>query len=96
MTFDDKLDKILLSHGAEQGELHHSLKKAIKDLVLSDVVGEDVDINEIKVGRIKNIKGDRKGADVKAFDWSIEVETWKNQLRAEQRLIINGKESSNE
>lgn len=40
MTFDDKLDKILLSHGAEQGELHHSLKQAIKDLILSDVVGE--------------------------------------------------------
>lgn len=60
-----------------------------KRLYAESVIGEDVDINEIKIGRIKNIKGDRKGADVKAFDWSIEVETWKNQLRAEQRNRLN-------
>lgn len=59
-----------------------------KRLYAESVIGEDVDINEMKVGRIKNIKGDRAGADVNAFDWSIEVETWKNQLRAEQRARI--------
>lgn len=69
MTFDDKLDKILLTHGAEQGELHYSLKKAIKDLVLSDVVGEN-----------------------HPFDG----ESSAGGLKIRQRLIINGKEGSNE
>lgn len=45
MTFDQKLDKILLQHGAEQGELHYSLKQAIKQLIIEDVIGENETTN---------------------------------------------------
>ena len=40
--FDKELDDILLRHGAEQGELHHSLKEAIKAAVDTYVIGEDI------------------------------------------------------
>lgn len=33
INFDKELDDILLRHGAEQGELHYSLKVAIKEAV---------------------------------------------------------------
>lgn len=83
MTFDDKLDKILLSHGAEQGELHYSLKQAVKDLVLSDVVGENK----------------RKGTYMTYSHLTPVMQDFKkeiqNELLEEQRLIINGKESGN-
>lgn len=80
MTFDDKLDKILLSHGAEQGELHHSLKKAIKDLVLSYVVGEDEKPASEASPIMKQLSPNTNRID------------WRNKFREEQRLIINGKE----
>lgn len=98
MTFDDKLDKILLSHGAEQGELHYSLKKAIKDLVLSDVVGGD------RVREVKNYSSptwtsgkycNSCGFDIKE-NTSVCGCTEVNKKLEKQRLIINGKESSNE
>ena len=38
--FDKQLDDILLRHGAEQGELHHSLKEAIKAAVDTHVIGK--------------------------------------------------------
>jgi len=42
--FNKALDDILLRHGAEQGELHHSLKEAIKQAVDKYVL--DVDLSE--------------------------------------------------
>ena len=32
-NYNESLDKILLSHGAEQGELYYSLKQAITSLI---------------------------------------------------------------
>ena len=83
MTFDDKLDKILLTHGSEQGELHYSLKQAIKDLVLSDVVGEDEQPASEASPLMKQLSPNTNRID------------WRNMFREEQRLIINGKEKDN-
>jgi len=43
--FDKALDDILLRHGAEQGELHHSLKEAIKQVVSELVIGKNLHWN---------------------------------------------------
>lgn len=32
-NYNERLDEILLSHGAEQGEFHYSLKQAITSLI---------------------------------------------------------------
>lgn len=88
MTFDDKLDKILLSHGAEQGELHYSLKQAIKDLVLNDVVGENIDVYARA-----NIYASKPGTEGLEQEW---YDKGTNDTKNLQRLIINGKENSNE
>lgn len=89
MTFDDKLDKILLTHGAEQGELHYSLKQAIKDLVLIDVVGEDLLWDDIMTPELYESFDNYRNALMKGLDMV-------NSRLNSQRLIINGKESNNE
>jgi hypothetical protein len=67
-TFESKLDEILLQHGAEEGELTHSLKQAIKTLVrdtyysrsfIKYSVGEEIGLYRItdRVARVgKNTK----------------------------------------
>lgn len=38
-TYNERLDKILSDHGAEQGEFHYSLKQAITSLIKELVAG---------------------------------------------------------
>lgn len=96
-TFDDKLLEILYDCTEEKrfaGDLYDELNnekaiKAIKDLILSDVVGSDVEHTKWFV----DVTGE--------YDYFHPVkkplvERHKNELRAQQRLIINGKENSNE
>ena len=45
-NYNERLDEILLSHGAEQGEFHYSLKQAITSLI-KELVAE-ARINELK------------------------------------------------
>lgn len=109
-NLDQALEQILTEHRKVQKIKHAAVEgtnkieedfsgviKAIKQAIDEHVIGKDTNINEIKVARMKNIKGNRKGADVVAFDWTIEIEGWKNNLRAEQReALYNPEEDSNQ
>jgi len=56
--FDKALDDILLRHGAEQGELHHSLKEAIKQAFDTYLIRDDVDNNQsLSMRRFYTIEG---------------------------------------
>lgn len=75
MTFDEKLSEILLPIGYVNPRLETEMKRKIKDLVLSDVVGEDVET------WVPHPKGRSHQEPAKVIQ---------NEMRRKQRSIING------
>lgn len=54
-NYNKRLDEILAKHGAEPGEMTHSLKQAILRWVADEVIGEDEEIVHYKTMQADNV-----------------------------------------
>jgi len=80
--FDKALDDILLRHGAEQGHLHESMKREIKEAIKEHLIGGDEQLF---------IDGYDLSASGLKIAWSVgrlrdvnEPKKERNNIRAEQ------------
>lgn len=92
-----QLDEILvvfgtasLVHAEREGwdGLVAEAEQKILQWVNDEVIGESTDIERIKIGRYKNIKGERQGADIESFNKAENVAYWQNMKLGQQRAVL--------